>query len=82
MRWESFAMMENFSSALGVNGYPGMPAKHDDMIDDEETNGNAQMKAKKANMRAVTYSTMAMKSFRFMAVISKSKNVDLPGRLA
>jgi hypothetical protein len=76
MRWEAFAMMENFSSALGFNGDPGMPAKHDDVIDDATTKGNAQMKAKKASMRAVSYYTMAMKSVRLMAVINKSKTVE------
>jgi hypothetical protein len=53
MRWEAFAMMENFSSAIGYKVDPNIPAKHDVNIDDTTVKGKAQVKARKANMRAV-----------------------------
>jgi hypothetical protein len=82
MRWEAFAMMENFSSAIGDKVDPNMPAKYDVDIDDTTAKGQAQVKARKANMRAVAYYTMAMKSVRLMAVINKSKSTEWPGGLA
>jgi hypothetical protein len=60
MRWEAFAMMENFSSTIGDKVDPNMPAKYDVDIDDTTVKGQAQVKARKANMRAVVYYTITI----------------------
>jgi hypothetical protein len=80
MQWNAFAQVEGISDALMAKGHPDMPTDYKTAIpDDGQGQRNKQPRAKKENAKAVAYYTLAFKSARLRAMITKAKTDEWPG---